>query len=134
MILIDTSAWVEFLRDTASTEADCVQDLLETGASVACCDPVRMELFAGARDERQLTGLHRLLARTYTLPTTPADFDAAAAYFRACRARGTSVRRTTDCLIASVAISNDVPLLHCDRDFDALAAATPLVCHPPRVP
>ncbi len=31
-----------------------------------------------------------------------------------------------DCLIAAVAIRNDVPVLHHDTDFDVLARYTPL--------
>lgn len=32
-----------------------------------------------------------------------------------------------DCLIAAVAIAHEVPVLHADRDFDALAQVSPLV-------
>jgi predicted nucleic acid-binding protein len=52
LILIDTSGWVEFLRDTGSPVCERVDVLL--GGDVATCDPVRMELLAGARDERHL--------------------------------------------------------------------------------
>ena len=47
MILIDTSAWVEFLRDSGSPVCVRVERLL--GAEIAVCDPVRMEVLAGAR-------------------------------------------------------------------------------------
>ena len=59
MILIDTSAWVEFLRDTGSVVCDRVEALLES--DIATCDVVRMEVLAGARDERHLRSLQRLL-------------------------------------------------------------------------
>ena len=40
MILVDTSAWVEFLRDTASPASGRVDELLD--ADIATCHPIRM--------------------------------------------------------------------------------------------
>ena len=124
MILVDTSAWIEFLRDTGSPVCQRVDDLLTT--EIATCDVVRMEVLAGARDEQHLQQLRRLLARASTLPTEPVDYDAAAALYRTCRQRGHTVRKLIDCLIAAVAIRGNVPVLHRDADFDILAQNTPL--------
>lgn len=124
MTLVDTSAWVEFLRNTGSEVAQSVDQLL--AAEIAVCDPVRMEVLAGARDERHLTALRGLLARAQTLPVGPAEYEEAAALYRACRLQGRTVRKVIDCLIAAVAIKADVPVLHTDGDFDVLAAHTPL--------
>ena len=119
MILIDTSAWVEFLRDTGSATCNRVDALLD--GEIAVCDAIRMEVLAGARDERHLQSLRRLLARATVIPTEPADYDEAAALYRLCRRKGESVRRLIDCLIGSVALRAGVPVLHNDADFDALA-------------
>ena len=124
MILVDTSAWVEFLRDTGSPVCERVDVLLE--ADLATCDPVRMEVLAGARDERHLRELRRLLARGTSIPTLPTDYEDAAAWYRTCRRNGETIRRLVDCLIAAVAIRADVELLHADADFEALARHTPL--------
>ncbi len=124
MILVDTSAWVEFLRDTGSSVCSRVDALLGEGLST--CEPVRMELLAGARDEKHLDDLRRLLARAELIPTEARDYEEAAALYRTCRRRGETVRRMTDCLIAAIAIRADVALLHADADFDVLARHTPL--------
>jgi len=124
VILVDTSAWIEFLRDTGSPTCERVEALLDR--DLATCGPVRMEVLAGARDEAHLRALQGLLARATTVDTVPADFDTAAAWYRRCRQGGATVRRMVDCLIAAHAIRIDVPLLHADRDFDALARHTPL--------
>ena len=124
MILIDTSAWVEFLRGTGSPVCDRVEAILD--GEIATCDPIRMEVLAGARDEHHLARLRRLLARAVVLPTTPADYDEAAALFRRCRREGSTIRRLIDCLIASVAIRAATPILHNDGDFDVLARHTAL--------
>ena len=124
MILIDTSAWVEFLRDTGSATCNRVEALLES--EIATCDVVRMEVLAGARDERHLGNLRRLLARAVSIPVMPADYELGAELYRRCRQRGETVRRLVDCLIAAVAIRADVALLHRDSDLDVLARHTEL--------
>ena len=124
MILIDTSAWIEFLRDTGSPTCDRVEVLLAD--EIAICDAVRMEVLAGARDERHLHDLRRLLARATVLPTEPMHYEDAAALFRFCRREGETVRKLIDCLIGAVAIHSDSSILHNDADFDVLARHTDL--------
>ena len=124
MILIDTSAWIEFLRDTGSRVCNRVEETI--GSEIAVCDPIRMEVLSGARNERHLRSLRGLLARAILLPTGPADYDEAAALYRACRGEGETVRKLIDCLIASIAIRAGATVLHNDRDFDVLARHTGL--------
>ena len=130
MILIDTSAWIEFLRDTGSAACNRVEALLE--GEIAICYAVRMEVLAGARDERHLRSLQRLLARAVVLSTIPADYDNAAALYRQCRRKGNTMRKLLDCLISAVAIRSDVSILHNDVDFDVLARNSDLKVDPLR--
>ena len=124
MILVDTSAWVEFLRNTGSWQCERVDALL--GDEFAITDAIRMELLAGARDDRHLQQLRGLAARATSLPTSPADYDHAALLYRTCRRSGETVRKLVDCLIAAVALRHDAEVLHHDADFDALARHTGL--------
>ena len=124
MILVDTSAWVEFLRDTASPACARLDELL--AADIATCHPIRMEVLAGARDDRHLADLRGLLARASLLPTEPVDCEDAAALYRTCRRAGDTVRKLIDCLIAATAIRADVAVLHADSDFEVLSRHTPL--------
>ena len=128
MILVDTSAWIEFLRDTGSEVCVAVDRLLDS--DLAICDAVSMEVLAGARSERHLTRLRGLLAGTTMLPTTPADYDAAASMYRSCRASGETVRKLIDCLISAVAVRTGVEVLHADVDFSSLARHTEFLLHP----
>jgi hypothetical protein len=124
MILVDTSAWVEFLRDTGSPACRAVDELL--AKELAICDVVMMEVLAGARDERHLGDLRRLLARAVVVPMVPADYEDAAGLYRTCRRGGGTVRRMIDCLIAAVTIRAGPQLLHADADFTVLARHTSL--------
>ena len=124
MILVDTSAWIEFLRDSTSPVCERVEEVLAYDIAVA--DPIRMEILAGARNEQHLIQLKRLLARGAVFHTRPIDYDQAAILYRQCRTNGESVRKLIDCLIAAVAIRNDVVILHQDTDFEVLARHTDL--------
>ena len=124
MILVDTSAWIEFLRDSASPVCERVEEVLAYDIAVA--DPIRMEVLAGARNEQHLIQLKRLLARGAVFHTRPIDYDQAAILYRQCRTNGESVRKLIDCLIAAVAIRNDAVILHQDTDFEVLARHTAL--------
>lgn len=125
MIVVDTSAWVEFLRDTGSPACQAVDRVLGR-ADLAITDAISMEVLAGARDEQHLRQLRGLLARTVALPTTAAHFDEAAALYRTCRHAGQTVRRLIDCLIGAVVIDAGAVILHADTDFDVLARHTAL--------
>lgn len=129
MILVDTSAWVEFLRDTGTPVCNEVDRLLSE--ELATCDAVRMEVLAGACDDAHLRRLRGLLARATTLPTEPGDYEMAAALHRSCRRGGETVRKLIDCLIGAVALRHGAPILHEDIDFSTLARHTAVVLHEP---
>jgi predicted nucleic acid-binding protein len=127
VILVDTSAWIEFQRGTDSWADRRLTAAIEAEESLATIGIVQLELLAGARDERQAHALSRLLGRCEFLPLEEAiDYRSAAALYRECRRRGTTIRRLPDCLIAAVAIRTDAELLHADADFDAIVLHWPL--------
>jgi len=126
VILVDTSVWVEYLRNTGSDSHIRLRLLITTEAELAITDAVRLELLAGSRDDIHEQKLRRLLARAVTLPTHSSHYDYAAAVYRSCRRRGETIRKLLDCLIAAVAIHSGVPVLHADGDFDVMAQHTDL--------
>jgi predicted nucleic acid-binding protein len=122
--LIDSSAWIEFLRNGDVRTADAVERLLEDGGALS--EPVVMEVLAGARSGSHGEQIRTLLGMVDLLPVTADDWASAALLYRLCRANGRTIRSMVDCLIAAVAVRHDVPVLARDRDFEALAAHTPL--------
>lgn len=135
MILVDTSAWVEFDRGTGSPVDRRLVDLITAGGQIAVTEPVLMEMLAGARDDRRENDLRRLLLRFTLLQVVPAaDFEAAARTYRRCRAAGITPRGMVDCLIAAVAWRCGASLLAMDVDLARVAgvlgveldAATPV--------
>ena len=127
MILVDSSAWIEYQRATGSPADLRLTSAIEADESLATTGVVLLEVLCGARDERHALDLRRLLDRCRFLPLEePSDHEAAAALYRACRREGTAIRRLPDCLIATVAIRTQTELLHQDTDFDAIARHAPL--------
>jgi predicted nucleic acid-binding protein len=120
--LIDTSAWVEYLRATGSVVHAQLRRALERGRPIHTTDVVVMEVLAGGRDEGHADQLRRLLATCEFVPVAGVgDFEQAAAIYRRCRRSGETVRALTDCLVAAIAIRNGIDVLHADRDFDVIA-------------
>ena len=133
MILVDTSAWVDYLRDQRTVAAKALTALIEQGAELATTEPVIMELLAGGDTPVRAEALERLANGLPLLGIDPRlDFRTAAGLYAAARREGRTIRSLVDCLIACVAVRHDVPLLHKDVDYDLIADISPLRTHRPR--
>jgi predicted nucleic acid-binding protein len=127
VILLDSSAWIEFLRETGSHVHHQVRSALQSDWPLAWTDVVGMEILAGARDAADRDRLRRLLYGRHFLPVDgPDDYESAADLYRSCRRGGETPRKLTDCLIAAVAIRNGAAVLSGDTDFEVLARHTEL--------
>lgn len=127
MILVDSSAWVEFLRKTGSPTHRKLASALEEERQLGWTDMVALEVLAGARGDADRDRLRRLLySQVFLALEGPADYENAAELYRLCRRGGETPRCLADCLIAVVAIRNDVELLCVDGDFEVIARHTSL--------
>lgn len=121
-MIVDTSAWVEYLRATGSPVHEALRDAVASDAPLATPAPVVMELLAGCGTEEAAVRLQRMLARFEILEVEGlADFEDAAYIQRTCRRAGETVRSMVDCLIAAVALREARPVLTTDGDFDLIA-------------
>jgi len=125
--LIDTSAWIEFLRRTGSPAHHAVRHALrEHPGDIATTEPVVLELLAGASNPAAFGQLDRLTSGLQLLTVdNVSDYRDAALTYRAARTGGRTVRRLLDCLIAAVALRTGATIVHRDRDFDVLAETLP---------
>lgn len=130
MILVDSSAWIEFLRATGSATHHALRDMVAADAPLAVTDAVLLELLSGMTDEERASELHRFLLHFDHIATVgPGDFEDGAAISRTCRRAGETPRSRLDCLIAAVALRTGADVLHRDRDFDVIARHVPLRIH-----
>jgi predicted nucleic acid-binding protein len=127
MILVDTSAWVEFSRGTGSEVDERLSALIQVHPdTIASTEPVLMELLSGG-DQVADRVTERLLRSFAWLAFDPvSDLAGAARVYRLCRAAGVTPRGLIDCMVAQVALRTESQLLAADRDFEAIARVMPL--------
>lgn len=128
MYLVDSSAWIEYLRRTGSRADQEVTRLVERDFPAAgVTEPVIMELFSGERDTGKFRRLGRLLAAMPLCQVDPVcDFAEAGCLYSVLRDKGVTIRSRIDCLIAAVAWRRNATLVHADRDFDRIAGHFPI--------
>lgn len=118
MILVDSSVWIDYFRGVATPQSDRLDALL--GAEpLATGDVVLAEVLQGFPSERDFDEALRLLTSLAVIDVGGKDIAVQAARnFRTLRARGVTVRKTIDTLIATRCIDDGFSLLFSDRDFE----------------
>lgn len=132
MIVVDTTVWVDFFRDSPTWQVAHLVGLVDHDEAVCLTDVILTEVLQGLRTDRDAHRVERRLAAFDVLRLEELDdFRRAASLYRQARSTGYTIRRTLDCLIASVCVRDEAVLLHADADFEHLAACTALTVVPP---
>jgi len=121
MVLIDTSAWIEYLNGGRGPVVERVDRCLDDEL-VAMGDLVLCEVLQGLRSPRQrreVLSLFSALPRYEMVGFHVAEV--AASNYRLLRSRGVTVRKTIDVLIGTFCSLRGFDLVHDDRDFDLMA-------------
>jgi predicted nucleic acid-binding protein len=131
VVIVDTTVWVDYLRGTATPQADWLDREL-TRQRLGLTDLILCEVLQGIPSDQQAARVLRDLRQFEIFDTGGAELAIASARnYRHLRAPGLTVRKTIDCLIATFCILGDHALLHSDRDFDPFEKALALhVIHP----
>ena len=127
-LLVDTSAWIELFRRPPHAG---VAPLAGEFDRVVTCLPVIQEVLQGFGEESLFRAARTAM---YTLPCVESPLSAsviddAVDLYRRARRAGITVRSSVDCLIAACAVRHQLTVVHCDRDFAALATIAPLKHH-----
>lgn len=126
MILVETSAWIEFDRATGSAVDLTLTKLITDEEDICVTEPILMEVLAGATDPDGWSNLRRLLTSFSWAPLdSVADFEAAAEIYRDCRSHGVTPRGLIDCMIVAVALRTNASVLTADKDFAQIATVVP---------
>ena len=120
MILVDTSVWIEILRDKKGQIVRLFRERL--GDDIyALTRFTQLELLQGARDDNEWNMLDDYLSTQYYLEATESTWKEAARTYFELRRQGTTINSTVDCCIAQIAIETGALLLHRDEDFSRIA-------------
>ena len=117
MVLIDTTVWIDFFAGTQLPHVATLERLIKNREDICICGIVLTEVLQGIRQKSEFRKTKELFNTMIFLPMPYSVFLGAAEIYRTLRRKGITIRNSIDCMIASVAIENDIMLLHNDRDF-----------------
>ena len=118
VLLIDTSAWIDFFRGKQSAVADSVQLALQLGLA-RLCGPVKAELLQGVKTRREMQQLNVMFDAVENLATNEIDWETAGMSLQTLRETGVTLP-LTDALIAAIANRYKAHLLTLDHHFSHL--------------
>lgn len=122
MFIIDTSVWIYFFNNSKSSQANFIESLLLDNEKVCINAIIEMEILQGIKDEKDLRATKKYLKDFQYFPNLDYEyFEKAVDIYRECRSRGTTIRRSVDCVIAANALINNLVVVHHDRDFDLMS-------------
>lgn len=133
MILVDSTVWIDLLRNCETVPVGRLRKLLDAGEATVA-PVIVQEVLQGAIDAAGFAKLHSYFT---AMPISGVDNSlelhiAAARLYARARWQGITPRSPHDCLIASTAIDEGLPLLHDDRDFEHLVVVEPKLKLVPR--
>jgi hypothetical protein len=117
VIIVDSTVWIDYLAGIANPYTEWLDNALQQPLGLT--DLILCEVLQGIRDEFTFRRIRREFTRFTIFPSGGEDLAVASAQnYRFLRARGYTVRKTIDCLIATFCLREGHSLLHRDRDFD----------------
>jgi len=125
--LVDTSVWINYMRDEANEVTMRLADIEERAYPFGITGVIHQEVLQGAASRAKFDYLEEFMrSQTFYHPQDPVESytEAARMYFD-CHRAGITIRSSIDCLIARVAIEHGLMLLHDDRGFEKIVEIVP---------
>lgn len=130
MILIDASVWIEFFRGSDSTHRRTLHRLIEDEEDLCITEIILTEVLQGIKNDREFQAVKDYLLEFPIYKSKDIEtYLNAAQIYRDCRRRGKTIRKTVDCIIATICLENNLVLFHKDSDFDLIEKCTRLRCY-----
>ena len=118
MVIVDSTVWIDYLDGRSNPQTEWLDRRL-TREQIGLADLTLCEVLQGFRDQLKF---ERAFVRLSLMPITntggAAIAIASAENYRILRAKGITVHKTIDCLIATFCVRERHALLHRDRDYD----------------
>lgn len=119
-VLVDSSAWIEALRERGDAATRRRVGELVAAGEARICDLVLVELWNGARGREDHETLRRIEADVEMVPTTAGVWSEARRLARESRSAGLTIP-AADLVVAACAAEHRLGILHRDTHFDLLA-------------
>lgn len=123
MVIVDTSAWIEYFRDGEPSVVEKVDQCLERDL-VGVGDLIYCELMQGIKSRQERNNVSTLLLSFPHYDMVGFKIAEKAAFnYRMLRSKGITIRKTIDVIIATFCAETGLQLVHNDRDFGFIASA-----------
>lgn len=126
MIVVDSSVWIDYFNGKQSWQTDLLDRML-SNVPIIMGDLILIEVLQGFKSDKDYETAKNYLGE---LPFRQmGGYNVAiqsAQNYRSLRKTGVTVRKTIDIIIATFCITEELTLLHDDRDFDPIASHFPL--------
>ena len=120
MILVDSSVWIDHLRNTVTPQVSGLRTLIRR-QQLLVGDLILCEVLQGVRSEAQARIVEARMREFDVISLCDPDIAiAAAGHYRTLRRGGITVRTTVDLIIGTFCIERGHALLHSDRDFEPM--------------
>ncbi len=117
MILVDTSVWIDYFNGKINEHTNKLEQILAT-EQIIIGDIILAEILQGFRDDSDFDQAKKALGYFHCHSLSNKEIAIKSAEnFRYLRKKGITIRKTTDMLIGTFCIENNVKLLHHDKDF-----------------
>ena len=126
MILVDTSVWIDFFANRETSQVESLVNAIQSREDLCICGVIFTEILQGIKNKKEHDAVYTTISTVRFLDMPRDTFILAAEIYRSLRERGITIRKAIDCMIAAVAIENNIFLLHNDVDFSHIAKGTNL--------
>jgi predicted nucleic acid-binding protein len=117
VIVVDSSVWIDYFNGVDSKATEKLDALLGI-EPLAVGDLILTEVLQGFRNDAHYRTAKELMTSLTVFELLGRKLAIKSAdNYRTLRARGTTVRRTVDVIIATYCIEHELPLLFEDKDF-----------------
>ncbi len=121
MVIVDSSVWVDAINGVPSEHAIWLHRWINR-EPIGLTSLIFCEVLQGMRSDKRFREVRDELQLLPVFENCSSDLAIKAAEnYRFLRARGITIRKTIDCLIATLCIEHGFQLLHHDSDFDPFA-------------
>lgn len=123
MILVDTSVWIDFLKNKQAEHVSKLDFILREKISFGINEFIYQELLQGTKTTYEFRLLKNYLDTQtfYSVSTDKKSYAEAAKRYFLCRKSGYTIRSTVDMLIVQTCVEHHLQLLHSDKDFEKIA-------------
>jgi predicted nucleic acid-binding protein len=117
VIVVDSSVWIDYFNGLDSAASDRLDKLLGV-EPLAVGDVILTKVLQGFRSDADYRTARELMTSLTVVEMLGQKLAVQSAdNYRSLRARGVTVRRTVDVIIATCCIEHGLPLLFEDKDF-----------------